>query len=166
MKIPVYQESRVLIEWVRQSLTEFAKLCKWLKLIELYNKSFLRDYEEFEVENWRGVGFLVELNGSQLILWSMKYKYHICEMNHEVFFKISEIIVHFKHFSWFFAIFRQSSTRSETRNVVYIDAIPKLARNSRVQPFFRRLTSFQLQILHILGEMIFCTSPDDFESNS
>ena len=121
----------------------------------MYNKSFLRDYEEFEAENRRGVGFLVELNGSQLILWSMKYKYNICEMNHEVFFKISENIVHFKYFSWFFAMFDQSSIRSETGNVVYIDAIPKSTQNSRVQWSVQLLSNFGCRTPNHLGEMFF-----------
>ena len=81
--------SWVLIEWVRQSLTKFREYDSNDNSLVLEKKSYLGDGWEFDPQNWTGVGFLVELNRCYFFLWSMKYKYHICEMSHEVFCKIS-----------------------------------------------------------------------------
>ena len=119
--------------------------------------------EEFEVENWRGVGVLVELNGSKLILWSMKYKYHICGMSHEVICKTNGNIDIYCSFFRNLCNISSIVTRSETGNVVYIDAILKSTQNSRVRWSVQLLSNFWGQIPNHLRDMIFSPRPDDFE---
>ena len=146
---------RVLIEWVRQplgiSLTMFVQGSIPQKTLNHFSKTTwnlnLKIGEHSG--NWSNSTVLSLFCdpwsiSTIFVRWATRY-----------FAKLVEILTFIVHFSGICVIFHQMSTRSETGNVVYIDAILKSTQNSRVQWSVQLLSNFGGQIPNHLREMFF-----------